>query len=843
MELPRSPHDDAIRMVSTTDVLRHQVLDVLNLPEFCGTYSGRGRKSVGRSILITGATGFLGAAITARLLDDPEAWEVYCLVRAENPISGMDRIRKSLNDAGLWKESHANHIHAICGDLSLPGLGLDERILQHLVENVSQVLHVAAHLNFIATYKNLKATNVQSTLFLIREFCGRGIPLTYMSSIGVVTGEGFPDALPEGGNYLNDQVEMIGGYTQTKWVTDQIACQLQSRGWPITVLRPAHVIDHTGTYLDPAPIVEFFMALIRDRIAPEIDFHFYVTPLVDLAEMTASVLSQGATGTLHLTSERINYVTVLQRLESRFGVIQRIPLEAWKQRVKKASLEHRREFIALLPYVYYMTDSRLKLGQVGTTNANATGWIDPPSDTFASYLLSLFPAVATDAIAKDVPRHVESQVASRTLPDTESTVDIYDMRAIRELSERHGNVFKVRYKSREVVIVLDARIVRHVLIDHFLDYQKGRGMMGQFGEILGKGLFTSDGEQWERDRRMMAPRFQIRAMEQFESKFEQHTQRLLAQLESTAGQPISIHRVVSKYALGLATDCFFSVTSVEDFPFEVIDELKSLVKEFRQDLKSIPREIFGKVQACYREFRRYVQGLIAERRKVSSGYDDLFEHLQSDASMTDDELFGQISSILAASYDTTNVSLTFVLLQLARHQDEQQQLRDEIANSRGCEQLQDLMKLRRCTAFVDETLRLYPPVWSIPRFSIQRHQVAGYDLPANVDYLIYTWLIHRSPEYWNAPEIFRPARFLDGTDEPRDKSAYHPFSLGKRTCIGMRFSQYEILHLITRLLKRFKVLPVAEEIDVVPLYPVLSTREPVQLTLEKLPCARNSQTY
>lgn len=843
MEFLRSANDDAIRIVSTTATLRSEVLDVLNSIEFSGMYSKRccktsERKTGGRSILITGTTGFLGAAIAARLLDDPETCELYCLVRAPNPAAGLERFRKALSDIGQWNDIYKKRVHIVCGDLSLPGLGISEQTIQHLVENISQVLHVAAQLNFIATYKKLKATNVEATLFLIREFCGRGVPLAYMSSIGVITGEGYPDSLPEDRSYLDDQVEMIGGYTQTKWVSDQIAYQLQSRGWPITILRPAHVIDQSGRYLDPAPMVEFFLALIRDRVAPEIEFQFYITPLSELADMTASVLSNqtDAPGkTLHLTSHRINCEDVMERMRSRFGPFQTIPLDAWKQRVKKASLEHRREFTALLPYVFYMTGSRLKLGQVGTSAANAAGWINPPCDSFANYLLSIFPKVSHVVAATPSSDSISTHVASRELPDTGMTVDIYDMQAIRELSEQHGSIFRVRYKSREVVVVLDARIVRHILIDHFLDYQKGRGMMGQFGEILGKGLFTSDGEQWEQDRRQMAPHFQIRAMEKFESKFEQHAQRLLEQLETSAGQPIDVHHVVSRYSLGLATDCFFNVTSVDDFPFGVIDELKYLVKEFRQELTAIPRETFVKVQACYREFRRYVQDLIAKRRKFTSCKNDLFEHLRSGTSMTEDEMFGQISSILAASYDTTNVSLTFVLLQLARHQDEQQSLREEIGNSQGETQLQDLMKLRRCVAFVDETLRLYPPVWSIPRYSIRCHHVAGFELPENVDYLIYSWLIHRSPQYWTDPDSFRPARFLDETSEPHDKSAYHPFSLGKRTCIGMRFSQYEILHLITRLLRRFKILPAAKDVEVVPLYPVLSTREPVQLTLEKLP--------
>lgn len=821
----------SIRMMSSTTELRGEVMGLLARGVFAGDYPADRPKPCGSGILLTGATGCLGTALLGQLLRDARELMVYCLIRADSEAAGFERLRAVLVKTGRWEERFAARIRAIPGDLSKPRLGLDEATIQELRGCVSDIIHSGAHLNFIASYRTLRAENVEAALALVEEFCApAGIHLHHVSSVGVMTGEGFPDELSETKSYLDDKVELIGGYSQSKWVADQGLYQLQLQGWPISVLRPAHVIDAPGCYPEATPLVEFFFALMRSRLVPELDFQFYFTPLEEFARATVALLSapdELRCACHHFVSEPIPFKEVVRHLDTECPGFERHPLGMWKDLIKKACLENAWDFAPMILYVYYMTESRLRLGRVGCGNAAKLGWGAGEGERwdaacFAGYIRSVFPEPwAAGPVAASIP-------------DSGGSMDIYDLEGMERLAEKHGGAFTVRYKSREVVIVADADLARHILVDHFLDYQKGKGMMGQFGEVLGRGLFTSDGEEWARDRKLLSPLFQSKLMERFEQLFESHTTAFLGQLESTAGAGIEVHPLVSRYSLQLAAECFFSVRTVDAFPFGAIDALKYLVKEFRQDLRSIPRETFGRVQAGCKAFRVFVNELIAERRATGTSHYDVFEHFASDGSLTEEEIFGQVSSLIAAAYDTTNVSLTFILKLLSLHPEHQEALRAEVAALGEPVRMQDVMKLRGVRAFVDETLRLYPPVWAIPRYSVREHTAGGLKLPRDRDYLIYTYLIHRSPRYWSDPEVFRPERFSGAAPEPSTKAAYHPFSLGRRTCIGMGFALYEMLYLVARLLRRFRVRAVPQPFELLPLYPVISTTEPIRIQLEVL---------
>lgn len=824
-----------VRIVSNTAILRaevHRLLtgELFNEPPH--------QKANGRDILLTGATGFIGTAVLGRLLADSRGWTVHCLVRAESEEAGFARLRACLQKAGRWEECFASRLRAVPGDLAQPKLGLSDETILSLRHCVSDIIHSAAHLNFIATYKSVRVENVDATLALVEEFCApAGIHLHHVSSVGIMTGDGFPDELPETRSYLDEDVELIGGYSQTKWVADQALFQLQQRGWPISILRPAHVNDRLGSYPELSPLVEFFFTLLRSGQAPVIEFQFYYTPLEEFAEGVVAILSapdELRTTCHHFASEPVPYAEVVEQLKRRGKTFEHPPLEVWRGLMKKACLENAWDFTSMIPYVYYMTESRLRLGHVRCDQAAKLGWKPPTgcrwdAEAFTHYVLSVFPSMEMKQAAED---QVVPTVAK--LPESGVSMDIYDLDGMRGLAYELGGAFTVRYKGRDVVVVTDADLARHILVDQFLDYQKGKGMMGQFGEVLGRGLFTSDGDDWARDRKLLSPLFQSKLMERFDQLFHTHTTAFVEELGARIGHPVEVHPLVSRYSLQLAAECFFSVRSVDDFPFQAIDDLKYLVKEFRQDLRSIPRETFGRVQASYKAFRAYVNTLIAERRATSGTHYDVFEHFAKDGTLSDDEVFGQVSSLIAAAYDTTNVSLSFILKLLSIHPEEQDAIREEVSALAEPVRMQDLMKLRRTRAFIDETLRLYPPVWAIPRFSVAAHQACGFDLPQDRDYLIYTYLIHRSPRYWSDPDKFRPERFSGSSAEPSNKSAYHPFSLGKRTCIGMGFALYEMLHLVAHLLRSYRVLAVDQPFTVEPLYPVIGTTEPMRITLEKL---------
>jgi cytochrome P450 len=133
-----------------------------------------------------------------------------------------------------------------------------------------------------------------------------------------------------------------------------------------------------------------------------------------------------------------------------------------------------------------------------------------------------------------------------------------------------------------------------------------------------------------------------------------------------------------------------------------------------------------------------------------------------------------VKTLLIAGHETTASAMTWAWLMLARHPAAAARLRAEPDFAR---------------AVVNETLRLYPPGWMLPRRSIVDDEIEGRALPAGTDILIAPYLLGRNPQVWQQPEAFRPERFLE--EVPR--MAHLPFGAGPRLCIGEQMAMAELV--------------------------------------------------
>ncbi|TAN35450.1 MAG: amino acid adenylation domain-containing protein, partial [Verrucomicrobia bacterium] len=205
-----------------------------------------------QAILITGASGFLGAYLLAELARQTSA-AFYCLVRADNAEHGAQRLRLNLERHGLWQDELALRLHPVVGDLEQPRLGLSVAEFDNLAERIDVIYHSGAHDNFLYPYAMLKAANVDGTHELLRlAAMVRTKPLHYVSTLSVVSPmleqitETEPLTCPE-------QVGM--GYIDTKWVAEQLVQHAAERGMPVTIHRPTHILgvsDRGYTHIDDA---------------------------------------------------------------------------------------------------------------------------------------------------------------------------------------------------------------------------------------------------------------------------------------------------------------------------------------------------------------------------------------------------------------------------------------------------------------------------------------------------------------------------------------------------------------------------------------------------------------
>ncbi|MBB5958032.1 amino acid adenylation domain-containing protein/thioester reductase-like protein [Saccharothrix tamanrassetensis] len=201
-------------------------------------------------VLLTGATGFLGAHLLGELLTRTDA-EVHCLVRAETPAVAAARIRANLRRAHLdVPEEQLARVVPIIGDLSKPLLGLTEREFDGLAESMDAVYHNGAVMNFVLTYEWMMPPHVGSTIDVLRLATRYATkPLHLMSTLGVFLGATYDKQLITEADRAEDPTGLDTGYHTTKWVADMMGVLARDRGVPVSVHRIAAIVGdvRTGT--------------------------------------------------------------------------------------------------------------------------------------------------------------------------------------------------------------------------------------------------------------------------------------------------------------------------------------------------------------------------------------------------------------------------------------------------------------------------------------------------------------------------------------------------------------------------------------------------------------------
>ena len=184
--------------------------------------------------------------------------------------------------------------------------------------------------------------------------------------------------------------------------------------------------------------------------------------------------------------------------------------------------------------------------------------------------------------------------------------------------------------------------------------------------------------------------------------------------------------------------------------------------------------------------------------------------------MTDRQLRDEVITLFLAGHETTANALTWTWVLLGRHPEVDARLHDELdAVLEGRPPTaDDVARLPYTRAVVAETLRLYPPAWTMGRRVLRDYRWAGHDIPAGSLILMSQWVMHRDPRCWPDPERFDPERWLrDPAGRPR--FAYFPFGAGNRVCIGESFAWNEAIVVLAALAQRWRLAldPVAPDRD------------------------------
>ena len=402
-----------------------------------------------------------------------------------------------------------------------------------------------------------------------------------------------------------------------------------------------------------------------------------------------------------------------------------------------------------------------------------------------------------------------------------------------ELALQYGGIVCMPFPLETVIIVTDADAIQHIFHKNHANYSKQTARFRSLAEIMGYGLFTTDGDVWRRQRQRVQPAFHHDRLAHFEEVAMAETVETLAswrQLAAT-GAPIALNRELLRLTLLIIVKAMFgaNIRGVLEPAVEAFEQAHTFINPVSLvNLLDPPRSVKRWVAPGFRGFEEalgvlhgVIQRIVDERQREGVDRGDLLSMLiagrdeEAGDAMTAPQVQDEIMTMFMAGHETVALGLTWSVYLLSTHPTIRRQLQDELSTVLGGRdpQFADLADLHLTRMVIDEAMRLYPPGWAIDRLALGSDVLGGYTIPAGATVGIPMYAVHRLPRYWPNPEGFDPWRFTPERSAGRPQYAYFPFGGGPRRCIGMRFALVQMQLLLAAIVQQF-------DLDLVPGPPI-----------------------
>ncbi|BCJ41155.1 cytochrome P450 [Actinoplanes ianthinogenes] len=398
---------------------------------------------------------------------------------------------------------------------------------------------------------------------------------------------------------------------------------------------------------------------------------------------------------------------------------------------------------------------------------------------------------------------------------------------------RYGDAAKLPVGPKTLYFFNHPDTAKHVLADNAGNYHKGIGLV-HARRALGDGLLTSEGDLWRKQRKVIQPAFQSRRIAAQADIVAEEAVKLVARLRRHAGgEPVDMLQELTGLTLGVLGRTLLDADLTR---FETVGDDFAAVQDQAmfelETLGAVPHWVPLPRQLRFRKARnnlgRTVDRLVADRGDASG--DDVLSRLitstaaEADPRVGRDRLRDELVTLLLAGHETTASTLSWTLHLIDRHPEVRERLRSEAVSVLGdrAPVFEDLHRLTYTSMVLEEAMRLFPPVWILPRKSLAADEVGGYFVPAGSDVLICPYTLHRHPEFWPEPDRFDPERFHPDRRGDRPRYAHIPFGAGPRFCVGNHLGLMEAAFVLTTLVRELDLTGVPGR-AVVP-EPMLSLR-------------------
>lgn len=386
---------------------------------------------------------------------------------------------------------------------------------------------------------------------------------------------------------------------------------------------------------------------------------------------------------------------------------------------------------------------------------------------------------------------------------------------------------EIRQPGGRVFMVNEPKWVQHVLVNNAFEFPKHDLMHKLLEPLLGVSIFTTNGETWERQRRLVDLAFTPAKVQTVFPEMRAAVSSMLERLDKVSdGRNLNIDGEMTYVTADVMFRAILSEPLAagdaqkiyESFlDFQKYAQRASLLMMYR--LWAWPMRFACQKPA--RRIRQILAKIITRRYELVAKPDvvlpnDILNGLMQAVDPVRGDKFDymetvdQVCMLFLAGHETSASTLAWSLYLLSKSPEIQNRIVEEILEHAPNGELTfaSVRKLRLVSNVFRESLRLYPPVGFFVRTSVQETRMRDKNIPAGSSILISPWLIHRHRSLWDRSDEFDPDRFETNQGKESSKCAYIPFSAGPRVCVGKAFATQEAHLILAAIVQRYRIDPV-----------------------------------
>ncbi|MEO6590660.1 MAG: cytochrome P450 [Pyrinomonadaceae bacterium] len=386
-----------------------------------------------------------------------------------------------------------------------------------------------------------------------------------------------------------------------------------------------------------------------------------------------------------------------------------------------------------------------------------------------------------------------------------------------------GDVSAFRIAGAQAFLVNHPDLIRDLLVTSHSKFFKGRALQRAKG-LLGEGLLTSEGEFHLRQRRMIQPAFHRNRINEYARAMIEFGEKMAGEWRD--GDVRDIDKEMMRLTLWIVGKTLFN-SDVKDLTSQVGEAMTTIISMFNfmlfpfsELLEKLPLPPIKRLKKARQTLDEVIYKIIDERRKSGEDTGDLLSMLlmaqdeETGGAMTDEQVRNECLTLFLAGHETTANALTWTFYLLSQNPASEKKFHDEIDKVLNSKPLtpEDYPRLKYTEQILAESMRLYPPAWTLGRLATEAHEFNGFQIEPKSLVLASQYVMHRDPRFWERPGEFVPDRWEKlSIKEATNKFIYFPFSKGVRSCIGESFAWMEGVLLLAILGRKWKLSLMPEQ--------------------------------